>query len=118
MGFFSPDSEAPGSAIEVMMVPMFFLVIGIFLYAAANRYLEAEGKFPKWFPGVWVFLGFAVLFGLQRYIFTFDILYVQTLVTGRIRYSHYAGFFIPLLVTLGIIIREIVRKRTDSERLY
>jgi hypothetical protein len=100
------------------MVPMMLLVLGVFLYSAASRYIEAEGKPPKWMKVIWVALGLSVLFGLQRFMFTKDILYAQTLVTGRIRYSHHAGLILPLIVTIGIGIREYVRKRADSERLY
>ena len=118
MNFFSPESEAPTSAIEIVMVPFFFLILGIFVYTAANRFRDNEGKNPKWLPVVWVSLGLAILFGLQRYAYMSDILYAQTLVTGRIRYSHHAGLFLPLLTTIIIVIREVVRKRNEAERLY
>ncbi len=118
MNFFNPDSEAPNSAIEILMVPLFFLFAALFAYTVANRYFEAEGKKPKWFPAVWVLLGLAVLFGLQRFMFTFDILYAQTLVTGRIRYSHHLGLILPIVTCIIIAIKEFNRKRADSERLY
>lgn len=80
--------------------------------------MDAEGKRPKWFPVVWVALALAALFGFQRYMFTRDVLYAQTLVTGRIRYSHYVGVILPVVTAIIIVIREFNRKRADAERLY
>ncbi|MDH4387847.1 MAG: hypothetical protein QE269_03890 [Fimbriimonas sp.] len=118
MDFFSPESGSPESALEIMMIPLLFLAFGVIAYSASNRYLESEGKRPKWMPIVYVAFGFALLFGMQRFMFTRDILYANTLVTGKIRYSHYIALGLPLLTTIGIGIREFMRKRTDAERLY
>ena len=118
MDFFNPESGSPESALEIMMIPLLFLVFGVIAYSAANRYLESEGKRPKWMPVIYISFGFALLFGLQRFMFTQDILYANTLVTGKIRYSHHVALGLPLLTIIGIGIREFVRKRTQSERLY
>lgn len=118
MGFFSPDSGSPESTLEIMMVPLLWLFIGFFAYVGSNRYLEAEGKRPKWMPVIYVCFFFALLFGLQKVMYTRDLLYAQTLVSGKIRYAHYLSFIFPLLTAAGIGVREFARKRTDSERLY
>ena len=118
MEFFNPESGSPESALEIMMIPLLFLVFGVIAYSASNRYLESEGKRPKWMPVVYVAFGFALLFGLQRYMFTREILYANTLITGKIRYAHYLALGLPLVTTIGIGIREFVRKRTNAERLY
>lgn len=118
MDFFNPESGSPESALEIMMVPLLFLVFGVLAYSASNRYLENEGKRPKWMPVVYVAFGLALLFGFQKYMFTREILYANTLTTGKVRYAHYLGFLLPLLTSIGIGIREFFRKRANAERLY
>jgi hypothetical protein len=118
MEFFNPETGSPESALEIMMIPLLFLVFGVIAYSASNRYLESEGKRPKWMPVIYVAFGFALLFGLQRLMFTRDLLYANTLVTGKIRYAHYIAFGLPFLTAVGIGIREFIRKRAQAERLY
>lgn len=118
MEFFNPEIGAPESALEVLMAPLLFLVFGILAYSASNRYLEQEGKRPKWMPLVYVAFGLALLFGLQKYMFTREILYANTLTTGKVRYAHHLGLLLPLVTTVGIGIREFLRKRANAERLY
>lgn len=70
MEFFNPESGAPESTLEILLVPMLFLVFGVIAYSASNRYFEAEGKRPKWMPVVYAAFALSLVFGFQRYMFT------------------------------------------------
>lgn len=117
-GLFSPETQSPESTVEILMMPMMFLAFAIVLYNASLRQREFTGTNPKWMPAVWVLFGFSVFFGVQRWSYTRDLIYANTLITRKLQLAHTADLVVPL-AALGIVLfLEWRRKRQAQNSLY
>ncbi|RYG39818.1 hypothetical protein EON79_23680 [bacterium] len=119
--FSGGEYGAPETMGPVLLLPLLFTFFAIAGRVAARTYWRNFGKRkPHWWY-VYPLLALALYSGMKWVYFMWnpDILertmYLQTLITNKVKIAHYLAFLIPLITTIWIVLydrREAQRERT------
>lgn len=116
---FSGAYGAPESMNEVLLLPLLFTFFAVAARVAARTYWRNFGRRkPHWWY-VYPLLALALLFGAKWIYLLFNpdsldrTMYLQTLITRKVRVAHYVAFLLPLLTTIGIVLYD----RAENERV-
>lgn len=108
---------------DVLLMPLLFTFFGVMVRVAAAAYRNNTGVRPKRIPvllGTYIPLAIALYFasgymyqmfnpnGAERYI------YRMSGITGKVLYSHWIGFFVPIFAAIGIFLYD--RKDAAKDR--
>ncbi|MBI1333966.1 MAG: hypothetical protein GC165_13925 [Armatimonadetes bacterium] len=122
MDFFNPDISSPTGSpqgmMEILIVPLIFSFFGVMMFIGAYRYEANYDKEAKWWKWCFAPLGIAILLGIQRVSFLRSFAYVETVLSRKALWSHYAALIIPILCTVGVALYKVRKKRQEERRVY
>ena len=111
--------ELPDTWYEVLMLPVFFAVVGVVIWIAGrNAELKDRAKPWKWFA--------ALPFALAAYAgwdpffrASFDTFYKAAIEPygKKMQFAHVAAFWIPVFCILGLAVWEYIDRKRASEEL-
>ena len=122
LSFFSVEQSAPGgcpqSAMDIVFTSFLFAFLGVLMFFASISYERSYGKPAKWWWGSFILIAIGVIFGLQRVVFLSNDFYAGTVITNKLKYSHWLAFLVPILSIAGIILYRWLIQRNAERRTY
>ncbi len=98
---------------DVLLMPLLFTFFGVAVRGAAAAYRNNTGLRPKRLGvllGTYLPLAIAMYFGLTFLFHMYNpnslerYVYLNTLLTKKIKIAHYLAFLLPLLATVGVVL--------------
>jgi hypothetical protein len=118
MGFFTAESAAPESVLDVLIGSWIFMFFGVMVFIGAMRSEETYGKPAKWWPLCFILIGIGIIMGLQKVISIRDTAYAATVFSRKITIAHYLAFFVPVLSVGLIFLYKNIRDKRQSQKIY
>ena len=120
---FSGSEPAPDTMGPVLLLPLLFTVFAVAARISARAYWRNFGKRKAHWWYVYPLLGLALVFGAawMYKIYNPDILtrtmYLQTLITLKVRLAHYTAFLLPLFTTIVILLYDRAERLRDRRSI-
>lgn len=122
---FSAATGAPDAMGTVLLLPLLFTFFAVLGRVAARAYWRNYGVRRAHWWYVYPLLAIALIAGFKWIYLMYNpneldrMMYLQTLITMKVKIAHYLAFLTPLVATIWIVLYdriEATRDRRTSDR--
>jgi hypothetical protein len=122
MNFFAIFSFTPSAGftntMDVVLVPGLAAFFGLMLYIGGVRSQATYDKPNKLWIAALVVMIFGAIKGLERTWWLKDLIYRQTIDSGKGLIAHYVSLGLPLVMIAAMLFHRMISQRAMANRVY